>query len=616
MNRLPLILRRTLLLRVTAWMALMCSAPAEEERKTIVFLLPASVHREAMAICLRQFTAELPRLCNRPVTVLTEDVAPGLTGYQKELDTWMHAKYQGRRVDLLVAYETPGSILGVQFRRELWPESPLLVSGINALRYRRFAGEGNVTGVTLDRDLTGFLESIHRLMPRAQKLAFVSGAYFPQPEQREAWIAGARDFASASGMAFLNLTARPKPEVFETVRALDRDTLLLFRNVIAGGTLPHSPSAELAGIAPVPVFALDDALAGEGVTAAVTVDYASLGNELAAQAAAVLRAGSASEVPPAASRAFVTWWDWRQLQRWGLDEKLLPAGADVRFRRPGLWEEHRHTMIVVSAAILVQGLLIARLLVQRRRRRRAEELLHQQRDQLSHALRVATVNQMATALAHELNQPLTAMVNNAGAARRLLEEEPVNTRECREILMDIETDGEHAGQLMRSTRQMLQPEAGEFQQADMTQLIAAARSLTAPECASRGCTVSVETMPGLPPVEVRPVQIQQVLVNLLLNAMDASAVPGAGASRIVVSAVPAAGRIEVSVRDFGPGLPPGDSARWFEPFQTTKPGGMGMGLAIARTIVEAHGGDIRAENAPGGGACFTFSLPVNESPLS
>lgn len=250
-------------------------------------------------------------------------------------------------------------------------------------------------------------------------------------------------------------------------------------------------------------------------------------------------------------------------------------------------------------------------------RRQAESELRQQREQLSHTLRLATMSQMATSLAHELNQPLTAMANNAGAARRMLAKGTADEAKLGEILTDIVDDAHRAGEVIRGIRGMARRDHGPREPVDLNALVEAVQRLAAAEALARDCELVVETAPSLPRIEANPVQLQQVLLNLLMNAFEASDLPGTRARRVVVSTV-AEGEsaIHVSVRDHGPGLPPEGAAKWFEPFHTSKPNGLGMGLVIVRGIVEAHGGSLRVDAAEGGGACFHFQLPAIRGDMS
>jgi two-component system sensor kinase FixL len=244
-------------------------------------------------------------------------------------------------------------------------------------------------------------------------------------------------------------------------------------------------------------------------------------------------------------------------------------------------------------------------------RRQAESELHQQREQLSHTLRLATMSQMATSLAHELNQPLTAIANNAGAARRMMAKGKVTEAELGEILGDIVDDAHRAGEVIRGIRGMARRDQGPRETVDLSALVAAVQRLVAAEALARDCEFVAETGSPLPWVNANPVQLQQVLLNLLMNAFDASELPEAIARRVILRAeADGEATVHVSVRDHGPGLPPEGSGKWFEPFHTSKPNGLGMGLVIVRGIIEAHGGALQVDAAEGGGACFHFRLPA------
>jgi two-component system sensor kinase FixL len=244
-------------------------------------------------------------------------------------------------------------------------------------------------------------------------------------------------------------------------------------------------------------------------------------------------------------------------------------------------------------------------------RRQSENDLHQQREQLSHTLRLAIISQMATSLAHELNQPLTAVANNAGAARRMLAKGTATDAELGEILSDIADDAHRAGEVIRGIRGMARRDHGPREAVDLHALVAIVQRLVAAEALARNCEFVAEIAATLPWVHANPVQLQQVLLNLLMNAFEASDLPGAVARRVVLrTEAEGDSAIRLSVRDHGPGLPPEGPGKWFEPFHTSKPNGLGMGLVIVRGIVEAHGGSLQVDAAEGGGACFHFRLPA------
>jgi signal transduction histidine kinase/integral membrane sensor domain MASE1 len=245
-------------------------------------------------------------------------------------------------------------------------------------------------------------------------------------------------------------------------------------------------------------------------------------------------------------------------------------------------------------------------------RRRAEDEARRSREELAHFLRVSTVGELTTSLAHELNQPLTAILANAQAARMLLQE-GADPREMREILDDIVEEDKRAGEVIRRLRELLRKGEPEHAPLDLNLLATDMVRLVGSDATIRNVSIRVELAPQPSMVSGDRIQIQQVVLNLLLNAMDAMADYPPERRTVLVSTVIIAPDVHLSVRDTGTGLRQGRPERVFEPFYTTKPAGMGMGLSIARSIVEAHGGRIWAGDNVGPGATFTFSLPLGPS---
>ena len=259
-------------------------------------------------------------------------------------------------------------------------------------------------------------------------------------------------------------------------------------------------------------------------------------------------------------------------------------------------------------------------------RQRAQLETARLRQELAHAGRVTMLGQLASALAHELNQPLGAILRNAEAAELLLQRRPVaDLDEVRVILADIRQDDQRAGAVIDRMRALLRRHVLATLPLDVAELVGEVATLVRADAEVRGMRLAVRVPGGLPPVSGDRVHLQQVLLNLILNGLDAMAGTGeeTAARLLTVSARSDANgtSVEIAVRDHGTGLPADRLAHVFDPFFTTKPEGLGMGLAISRTIVEAHGGRLWAENHPGGndgddddggGATFRFTLPVSE----
>ena len=243
--------------------------------------------------------------------------------------------------------------------------------------------------------------------------------------------------------------------------------------------------------------------------------------------------------------------------------------------------------------------------------KRAEESLRRMESELAHVDRVSTMGEMVGGVAHELNQPLYAIQNFAKACRNVLNrQEVVDRQQLIHWLDQITSTAEFAGEVLLRLRNFVTRVPMNRSPVEIHELIANALALTRHDAFSRGVRIDDQIPATLPVVNADPVQIQQVLVNLLRNAFDATQRQASGPPRITISAATKQAFVEVTVADNGPGLP-GKEAKIFEAFRSTKPGGMGLGLAIGKTIIEGHGGTLTGSSPRGGGAVFRFTIPVS-----
>ena len=282
--------------------------------------------------------------------------------------------------------------------------------------------------------------------------------------------------------------------------------------------------------------------------------------------------------------------EYRLLRLDGETRWLISRGRYVRNDRGGISE-------LIGVAIDVTAQVKANL------------ELRLQREELARMSRVASMGELTASLAHELNQPLTAIASNAAAGRRMLAQEPPDTTMFKELLADVFADARRAGDIIHGIHHFVRKSAGARRSVNLNAIVQEVLRLLNSDLLARGTTVETELRPSLPAVEADPVHLQQVLLNLLMNSLEAMQATPAAKRRVVICTTYEDSFVLVSVRDFGCGLPKDGMDKIFAHFYSTKPNGMGMGLTIVRSIVEAHGGKLSGENTEDG-ARFSFRLPA------
>jgi C4-dicarboxylate-specific signal transduction histidine kinase len=337
----------------------------------------------------------------------------------------------------------------------------------------------------------------------------------------------------------------------------------------------------------------------------------SIGRAAAAMTREILSRSNQDQLPVVRRLAAAPLIDWRQAHRWHVHKSQIPAGSILRNESRSFWQQYRLLVTTWGGLFLLQSVLIIALVLQSRRRRRAELEARRRREELAHMTRVATMGELTASLAHEINQPLAAILSNAQAGTRLLASDEVQLDEIREILTDIAADGLRAGEVIRRMRTLLRK--GEFRpmELDMNELVEEVAGLVRGELILQNVALTLELSPKLRPVHGDRVQLQQVLLNLMMNALDAMKEVPDGSRRVLVrSALFEANAVKVSVEDTGVGIAADKLEKCFEPFVTTKAHGLGLGLSICRSIIQAHGGRIGSKNNSGRGATFWFTLPA------
>jgi signal transduction histidine kinase len=324
----------------------------------------------------------------------------------------------------------------------------------------------------------------------------------------------------------------------------------------------------------------------------------------------ILKGESASSIP-VAKVASPLIFEWPALQRWGISDSRLPPGSEIRFRKLGVWDLYRWELLFIAAVLLIQTVLIIGLLYQRRRRREAEATSRGIMAKLSQMNRFATAGELTASIAHEVSQPIAAMVTNANAGLRWLTNATPDLDEALAAFGRVVKNGHRAGDVIAGVKAMFKTDIPEKAPIDLNNLTLDVLELLRLELQAREVVVENGLSTPLPLVPGHRGQLQQVMVNLIRNAVEAM---DANSDRppvlTVKSTALGSDDVLLSVEDSGTGFDPKDVERIFDALFTTKKQGMGMGLSICRSIINAHDGRLWASSVPNRGSIFNVQLPT------
>lgn len=532
---------------------------------------------------------------------------------EERMRDFLREKYGERAPDVIVAFGPPSLAFCLRRRPELFPEVPIVFAGLGTGALEGGASERGVTGVRSGFDGPATLRLALRLHPRTRQVYVISDS--TGLDGADAGWARLRE--SAFNLPFHRLNHRHLGELVRELSRLPENSLVIDLSGFGSGAgnvaSPEETMQRMSEVSPAPIYGAFDPLVGYGLVGAITTPMDEIGRATAALVRQVLAREDTDRLPAVRDLAAAPLLDWRQLKRWGVRTSQLPPGSLVRFKPPTFWRQHLTLVITTGALFLLQTGLILALVLQSRRRSRAELEARLRREELAHMTRVATMGELTASLAHEINQPLAAILSNAQAAQRLLDTGGTGVEEIREILADIAADDQRAGEVIRRMRTLLRKGESNPTDLDVNELVDEVAGLVRGEMILQDVSLVLDLSPEPRLVHGDRVQLQQVLLNLIMNALDAMKETSGGNRRVVVrTAVADARSVEVSIQDGGVGVPADRLQQIFEPFVTTKPHGMGLGLAICRSIIQAHGGRIGFTNNADRGATFWFTLPAEE----
>jgi len=695
---------------------------------------PFSVHAAAFESALVEKMGErvdLDEISLDMARYADPDMQEAIAEYlEKRQATW--------QPDLVVPIGSPAGRFVAQYRDRLFSETPILYTSLD----RRLLAEGalnkNASYIGQVFEVTGLLEDMLQIAPGTKNIYVVVGASPLEKQWKELFHKSAEPLSNR--IKFTYFDDLSFDQMLERVKHLPPDSfvfvVLLLRD--AAGVTHNADEAlkQLHAVSNAPINSIFDHQLGLGIVGGRLYQSAEIGKESAEMAVRILRGESASSLPPRLIGPLPPHYDWRELHRWNISEKLLPAGSTVLYRAPTAWEQYRNWIMAGVSICFLQALLIAALLANLVRRRRAERSLAEsetrfriaadaapvmiwmtgpdklcnflskgwfdftgrsaeqefgygwadgvhpedrgqlldvyekafetrepftvefrlrrhdgeyrwvlgvgtprfeagvfrgyigssldvterrqaeidhnvQSTELARVGRLALMGELAASLAHEVNNPVGAMVANASAAQRMLARDALGKEELQELLADIVADGHRAREVIQGIRNMVRKGEPSYSPIWPNKIISDLVRIVRADALARKIKLVTEIDGNVGPVMANRVQLLQVLLNLTMNAFEALAVIRTESRVVVIRAEPGQDQqVFLSVRDSGPGFPAGIVDQFFEPFFSTKIEGTGMGLAIARSIIEAHGGTLTGGNWPKGGAIFTICLPT------
>jgi signal transduction histidine kinase len=571
-------------------------------------------------------------------------------------------KYAGQPMDLIIAVNFRALNFLDRHAEDLWPKIPILFCGVEEGRRKQLNQlRSNITGIFANARFGDMLDTVFKIHPDTQQVMVIVGSSntdrFIENRVRKSYgkFSDRADFTYLSDYSF--------DAILSKVTDLPPDSIVMFLTLLEDGegkTVPENALHLISRASNAPVYGLFDVYVGHGIVGGTVYSVEDRGNRIGLLGVRILAGEKARDIPFETGQKHFNLYDWRQLQRWGIAENDLPPGSIVRYRNLTFYETYKRYIWGGILLVLLEALMIIHLLFNRSRRMRAERKLQKAhyelgdmvtelkaanvgleneiterkqtekalkdsehrlkeamasrallQNEVKHLDRVATMGTLTAAIAHEINQPLGAILSNAQAAIRFLNAEQSDIHHVREALDDIVSDDKRAAEVIRRLRNMLKKEDLKRETLELNNDIREIVDLLQSEMIINNASIKMDLDMELPAISGDRIQIQQVILNLLINALEAvKDQPEKNREIRLSTGLELHDRILISVSDSGPGIEAHERESIFEAFYTTKKTGMGMGLPISKSIIEQHDGRIWVSNNPEGGAVFAFSLPL------
>ena len=606
---------RTALLAVcmglTAWMA--SALPASSATRRVVLLFDERPELPGLALLQADLVRTLTANSTDRIEIYNEamDLSRfGSNNYQPFLRDVLQKKYADKKIDLAIAILSPALDFLLNYGSVIFPGAPIVFCGIDKTELSNRSLPPHVRGILLKREFAPTVEIALSLHPKTERAVVVAGT---SDFDTRLLAQAKREFRFyEERLHFQYLTTLPLQNLLTELSHLPPRTLVFYTTVFQDGAgesfVTHEVVERVSAAANAPTYGFLDQYVGRGIVGGNVYSISTYGAETAKLALRVLAGTEAPEPQVYDVPINKLLFDWRQLRRWGISESTLPKGSEIWFREQSAWDQHWPEILAIIGAVLAQAMLIAWLLHERQYRRRAERRARETFSELTQMNRMATAGELSAAIAHEIKQPLTGIVTTANAALRWLSRENPDIGRARDAMNKVVAAGHHASDIITNVRGLFGKDTQEKAPTDLNKLIRTVLAVIYMDLRNHSIESQVNLSEQLSPVIGNEVQLQQVILNLVMNAIESmdSVEPRVLSIR---SETTKHNGVRVSIADSGSGIDIANLDRLFQPMFTTKARGMGMGLSICKSIIEAHNGKIWVTaNAPRG-SIFHFELP-------
>jgi signal transduction histidine kinase len=525
---------------------------------------------------------------------------------------YLRALFAQRSPDIIVSIGAPAAAFVQRRRQQLFATTPMVFTAVEQRRVQYSTLTANDAVVALRINYLAAVENILQVLPDTKNVLVVVGI---SPIEKFWKEAIAKELAPLENRIKLSWTdSLSFEELLKRASALPPQSAIFWELMIvdAAGVVHEggTPLTRLHAVANAPIFSYDESFFGNQIVGGPLLLPVDSSRQTAAVVIRILSGEKPGEIKVPVVQFASPIFDWREMQRWRISESRLPAGSQIHFRNPTLWEQYQWQIVLIASVIFIQASLIAGLLYEHRRRRLVEGESLQRMTQLAHLNRVATAGELSASIAHEVKQPLAAMAALSGAALRWLAQATPNLDEARLALKKIQVASDRAAQIVENLRSMFRKESNAKRPLNVNILLGNVLALSAHEMQKHDVSVQTALSDLEPKTLGDQAQLEQVFLNLVMNAIEAMSTSKTGARMLKVKTGVSEDSVLITVADSGPGIDPKSIDKIFDAFYTTKPAGMGMGLAICKTIVETHAGQLTASANNPLGTEFQVTLPL------